>query len=80
MTGSATRAWTAVVGSVLAFALLIETAGLFPAVIVTVLVASMGTPTITRREAVICAVSLALGVAVLFVAILEQPFLLVRGW
>jgi hypothetical protein len=49
-------------------------------VIATVLVASVGAGQMTLREAVLCSVCLAFGVAVLFVAVLGQPFMLLRGW
>ena len=82
MIGSAAplRAWLAVVGSVVCFALLIETAGLIPAMIVTVLVASLGSRDTHVREALLFAVCLAVAMSVLFVIVLDQPFDVVRMW
>jgi putative tricarboxylic transport membrane protein len=81
MIGSvAVRPWLAIVGSVLSFALLIETAGLIPAVIVTVLVASRGSRAIAMREALFFGVCLAAAMSILFVLVLDQPFMLIRGW
>jgi hypothetical protein len=74
------RPWLAVVGSVLSFALLIETAGLIPAVIATVVVASRGSRKTALREALLFGVCLAVGMAVLFVIVLGQPFPLIRTW
>jgi len=72
--------WLAVIGSVVCFALLIETAGLIPAVIVTVLVASRGSRDTPVREALLFGVCLALAVAVLFVIALNQPLAILRAW
>ena len=74
------RAGLAVTGSVVCFALLIETAGLVPAVIVTVLVASRGCPDTHVREAVLFGVCLAVAMSVLFVVLLNQPLAIVRLW
>ena len=74
------RAVLAVIGSVVCFALLIETAGLIPAVIVTVLVASRGSPDTQAREAVLFGVCLAVAMSVLFVVLLNQPLAIVRLW
>ena len=74
------RAWLAVVGSVVCFALLIETAGLIPAVIVTVLVASRGSRETHAREAVLFGICLAVAISVLFVVLLNQPLAVVRIW
>jgi hypothetical protein len=74
------RPWLAIVGSVLAFALLIETAGLIPAVIVTVLVASHGSRELTIGHALLFGACLAIGISILFVTVLGQPFTLIRGW
>ena len=68
------------IGSVVCFALLIETAGLIPAVIVTVLVASRGSPDTQAREAVLFGVCLAVAMSVLFVVLLNQPLAIVRLW
>ena len=82
MIASATprRASLAVVSSVVCFALLIETAGLIPAVMVTVLVASRGSPDTPVRDAVLCGLCLAVAMAVLFVVLLNQPLALLRMW
>ena len=74
------RASLAVISSVVCFALLIETAGLLPAVIVTVLVASRGSRVTHVREAVLLGVCLAVAMAVLFVVLLNQPLAIVKGW
>jgi hypothetical protein len=76
---SGTRACLAVSGSVLAFALLIECAGLLPAVVATALVAALGTRTSRLRETFIFAVCLAAVVALLFVGLLGQPITLLVG-
>lgn len=76
----AVRPGLAITGSVLVFALLIERAGLVPAVGVTVLVATLGAGTATIRQAVICALCLAVAMAVLFVGLLKQPFQLFSGY
>ena len=76
---AAIRPGLAITGSVLMFALLIERAGLIPAIIATALVASLGSPGMTVREAVIGALCLAAAVALLFVGFLDQPFLLFPG-
>jgi hypothetical protein len=73
-------AWLAVIGSVVCFALLIETAGLVPAVIVTVLVASRGSRDAQAREAVLFAIGLAVAISVLFVVLLNQPLTILRAW
>lgn len=81
MTGtSPLRAGLAVIGSVVCFALLIETAGLIPAVTVAVLVASRGSQDTNAREALLLGVCLAVATSVLFVVLLNQPFAIVRGW
>jgi hypothetical protein len=74
------RAWLGVVGSVVCFALLIETAGLIPAVIVTVIVASRGSRDTPAREAVLFGFFLAVAIAVLFVVLLNQPMSVLRLW
>lgn len=75
--GPSMRPWLAVVGSVLSFALLIETAGLIPAVIVAVAIASRGSGEMRLRDALLFGGALALAMAVLFVFVLGQPFPLV---
>ena len=74
------RAWLAVSGSMVCFALLIETAGLVPSVIVTVLVASRGSRDTVAREAVLLAICLAVAISVLFVVLLNQPLAILRAW
>jgi hypothetical protein len=74
------RAWLAVSGSVVCFALCIETVGLVPSVIVTVLVASRGSRDTQAREAVPLAFGLAIAISVLFVVLLKQPIALFRTW
>jgi hypothetical protein len=79
-TGSLLRAWLAVVASVVCFALLIETAGLLPAVLATVVVASRGSPDTRVRDAVLLGIGLAAAISVLFVILLNQPIAIVRLW
>lgn len=74
------RAWLAVSGSVVCFALCIETVGLVPAVIVSVLVASRGSRETTTREAVPLAIGLGVAISVLFVVLLKQPLAILRVW
>jgi hypothetical protein len=74
------RACLAVIGSVVCFALLIETAGLIPAVIVTALVSSRGSPDTHVREAVLFALCLAVAMSVLFVVLLNQPLDILSMW
>jgi putative tricarboxylic transport membrane protein len=74
------RACLAVIGSVVCFALLIETAGLIPAVIVTVVVASRGSRDTHVREAVLFGVCLAVAMSVLFVVLLNQPLAIIGMW
>jgi hypothetical protein len=77
---TAVRPWLAVVGGVLSFALLIETAGLIPSVIVTVLIASRGSGETPLRQALLFGVCLALGMSVLFVMVLGQALPLIGAW
>jgi hypothetical protein len=79
-TASLLRAWLAVIASVVCFALLIETAGLFPAVLVTVLVAARGSPDTQARDAVLLGICLAAAISVLFVVLLNQPIAIVSLW
>lgn len=74
------RAWLAVIASVVCFALLIETAGLLPAVLASVVVASRGSPDTQVREAVLLGIGLAAAISVLFVVLLNQPIAIVRLW
>jgi hypothetical protein len=69
-----------VTGSVLLFALLIENAGLVPAVAATVIVASLGNRSGSIREVFLLAAALAAGMALLFVGLLDQPFTLFSGF
>ena len=61
------------------FALLIEKAGLIPAVTVTVVIASLGSPDVRIRDALMFAVCLAAAMS-LFVSLLDQPFTLLAGF
>ena len=79
MSHPAIRPWVAIIGSVLAFAALIERAGLVPAVMVTVRVASRASGDTTIREALVFALCLALAASAIFVALLGQPFTLIAG-
>jgi len=76
---SALRPCLAISGSVLAFALLIERTGFLTAVVATVLVASLGAGTLTVRQALLLAITVAVVMAILFVGLLDQPFTLVAG-
>jgi hypothetical protein len=78
--GSGPRPVLSVTGSVLLFALLIENAGLVPAVAVTAVVASLGSSSVSIREALLLAAALAAGMSLLFVGLLDQPFTLLRGF
>ena len=69
-----------VTGSVLLFSLLIENAGLVPAVAATVVVASLGSRSGSIREAFLLAAVLAAGMSLLFVGLLDQPFTLFPGF
>jgi hypothetical protein len=69
-----------VTGSVLLFALLIENAGLIPAVAATVVVASLGSRSGNSREVFLLAAALAAGMSLLFVGLLDQPFSLFPGF
>ena len=69
-----------VTGSVLLFALLIENAGLVPAVAATVVVASLGSRSGSIREAFLLVAVLAAGMSLLFVGLLDQPFTLFPGF
>lgn len=78
--GSGRRPCLAIASSVLTFALLIESAGFLPAVMSTVLVASLGSRELSVRQALMLAVTLAAVMAVLFVGLLDQPFTLITGF
>lgn len=79
-TRSALRPSLAVAASVLAFALLIERAGFLAGVMAAVLVASLATRELSVRQAVMFAMAVAAVMAVLFVGLLDQPFILVAGF
>lgn len=76
----AVRPWIAVIGSVVSFALLIETAGLMPAVVVSALVGSRGSRATTIREAITFGICMAVAMSILFVGLLGQPMTLVAGF
>ena len=75
----ATRSSAAVIGSVLAFAFLIEAGGLIPAAAVASFVASTGSRAINLRDALVLAVAVAVAMALLFVGLLNQPFAILAG-
>jgi hypothetical protein len=70
----ALRPSLAVCGSVMTFALLVERAGFFAAVMLTVLVASLGSRELGARQAVVLAVAVATAMAIVFIGLLDQPF------
>ena len=74
------RSCLAIAGSVLAFAWLIEPAGLLPAVMATVVVASLGDVERRTRRTLILSVCLAAAVWLVFVVLLDQPFSAIRGF
>jgi hypothetical protein len=78
--GSAVRPCLAITGSVLAFALLIERAGYLAAVMLTVLIASFASRELNWRQALTLALVVTAVMAVLFVALLDQPLRLVAGF
>ncbi len=80
MTNAGIRPCLAIVGSVLTFALLIERAGLIPAVMATVVIASLGSTTFRVRQAVVLALWLAAAMSILFVGFLGQPLALIAGF
>ena len=80
VTHAGLRACLAVTGSVGLFALLIERAGLVPAVIASVVAASLGTAGMRLRDALLLSVCLATVVALLFVGLLGQPLALIAGF
>ena len=73
------RSCAAICGSVVAFALLIEIGGLIPATAAATFVASTGSRAVNIRDALILSVGVATAIALLFVGLLNQPFLLVAG-
>jgi hypothetical protein len=76
----ALRSCLAIAGSVLSFALLIERAGLIPAVVAATVVASFGEAQRRRQRTLILSVCLAAAVWLLFVGLLDQPFSAIRGF
>ncbi len=76
----AVRPSLAVAGSIATFALLIEHAGLVPAVTATVIVASLGENERRIRRTLTLSVCLAAAAWLLFVGLLDQPFTAVRGF
>jgi len=74
------RSCLAIAGSVLTFASLVERAGLLPAVVATVIVASLGDVQRRTRRTLILSVCLAAAVWLVFVVLLDQPFQAIRGF
>lgn len=72
----AMRPSLAVCGSVVTFALLVERAGFLATVMLTVLVASLGSRELGARQAVLLAVAVATTMAIVFIGLLDQPFAL----
>lgn len=77
---AALRPCLAIAGSVLAFALLIERAGFLVAVMSAVLVASVASREFSVRQALMFAAALAGVMALLFVGLLDQPFIIAPGF
>ena len=75
----ALRSCIAITGSVLAFALLIERAGLIPATAAATFVASTGSRAFELRDALLLSVATAAGMAVVFVGLLKQSLPLIAG-
>ncbi len=77
------RSWVrpclAVGGSILIYALLIERAGLLPAVVATVFVAALGSRPFRPVETLLLAVSVTIAVALIFVSLLGQSIDLLAG-
>ena len=76
----ALRACAAIGASVLAFAFLIERAGLIPATAAATLVASTGSRAFHLRDAAILSIGVAAAMAILFVGLLNQSLRLVAGF
>ena len=72
----ALRPSLAICGSVMTFALLVERAGFFAAVMLAVLIASLGSRELVPRQAVLLAVAVATAMAIVFIGLLDQPFAL----
>lgn len=75
----ALRSCAAITGSVLAFAVLIEPAGLIPATAAATFVASTGSRAFELRDALILSAATAAGMALVFVGLLKQSLRLVAG-
>ena len=73
VSGAALRAGTAVAGSVLAFAALIDAAGYVPAVMATTVIASYASPHVRLMRALALAATVAAALAALFIGVLDQP-------
>jgi hypothetical protein len=78
--GSAVGACSAITGSVLVFALLIERVGYLAAVMSTVLMASFASRERNVPQALLLALLVTAVMAVLFVGLLDQPLHLVAGF
>lgn len=76
----ALRSCVAIGASVLAFAFLIERAGLIPATAAATFVASTGSRAFRLRDAAILSVGAAVAMAILFVGLLNQSLRLVAGF
>ena len=74
------RSCLAIAGSILTFALLVESAGLLLAVLATVVVASLGDVQRRTRRTLILSMCLAAAVWLVFVVLLDQPFSAIRGF
>lgn len=78
MTGhSALRPCLAICGSVVTFALLVERAGFLATVMLTALVASLGSRELGARQALVLAAAVATAMAIVFIGLLDQPFVLI---
>jgi hypothetical protein len=75
-TPPALRPSLAIFSSVTVFALLVERAGFLAAVMLTVLVASLGSREFGARQAAVLAVAVATAMTLVFVGLLDQPFAL----
>lgn len=75
----ALRSCAAIGASVLAFAFLIERAGLIPATAAATFVASAGSRAFNLRDAVLLSMGAAVAMAILFVGLLNQSLRLVAG-
>jgi hypothetical protein len=73
------RATSAVVGSVVAFAVLIEPAGLLPAAFASAAIVALGAPPVRARRALWVAGATSVLIGVLLVAVLGLPLRLIAG-